>query len=107
MDTGGLAGPYNTSDRRDLMPLDPNTIQTDNEPQDTNSANTQDPVSSPTQPQAPDTNNDSTTNNIGTQANSDSSGGGAMESGLLISLLLLSITRRRVFRSGAAFNPGV
>ena len=101
MDTGGLAGPYNTSDRRDLMPLDPSTIQTNNEPQDNNSTNTQDPVSSPTQTQDPETNTDSTTNNTGTQVNSDFSGGGAMEIGLMISLLLLSITRRRTLQSGA------
>ena len=91
-DTGGLVGPYSSSERRDLLPLDPATIQS--------TGNNQTETTSPT------ANTDSTTNNTDIPTNSDqpelnntsgASGGGSTGFASLFSMLLLLTAHRNRF----------
>ena len=88
VDLGGLVGPYRTADSKDLIPLDPNTVQPqpDSQPTDDSSTDTQE-IDGNT---SANINNADSTNN-----NQSTSGGGAPTIPLLMTLFILLVARRQ------------
>ena len=91
VDSGGLVGPYQTEDRKDLIPLDPASVQLQPESQ---TPSTEDSSTDSTNLQGIDDNSSPDTNNGESDSNNpDSSGGGAPTISLLMILLTFLVVR--------------